>query len=157
MTNNIALKVILIQQPCCCTCVAIWLLTIWHTFHCLFINTICSTFQTTLSIQHLSIFTTNLAFSLETSNFQNEHCRQILGMKKEQFFSHYITKILIIQASFKDLLMNIQQMHVALGIKCIKHNVLLRHWYITTWIHQYFNIDDYNYTFQPTWKPWKVL
>lgn len=128
MTNNIALKVILIQQPCCCTCVAIWLLTIWHKFHCLFINTICSTFQTTLLILHLSIFTTNLAFSLETSNFQNEHCRQILGMKKEQFFSHYITKILISQTSFKDLLMNIQQMHVALGIKCIKHNVLLGHY-----------------------------
>jgi len=125
MTNNIALKVILIQQPCCCTCLAIWLLTIWHKFHCVFINTICSTFQTTLFILHLSIFTTNLTFSLETSTFQNEHCKQILGMKKEPFFSHYITKIPISQTSFKNLLMNIQKIHMALGIKCIKHNGLL--------------------------------
>jgi hypothetical protein len=24
-------------------------------------------------------------------------------------------------------------------------------------MHQYFNIDEYNQTFQPTWKPLKVL
>jgi len=58
-------------------------------------------------------------------------------MKKEQFFSHYITKILISQTSFKDLLMNIQQMHVALGIKCIKHMYCLD---IDRLQHGYINI-----------------
>jgi hypothetical protein len=88
----------------------------------------CSTFKNTLLILHVSIFTTNLAFSFETSTFQNEHYRQILGMKKEPIFSHYITKILISQTSFKDFLINIQKMHASLGIKCIKHNVLLGHY-----------------------------
>jgi hypothetical protein len=35
----------------------------------------------------------------------------------------------------------------------VLHNVLLRYYIVQILIHWHFNIDDQNWTFQPTWKP----